>query len=159
MLAWPESDPKVQLIRSLKDWLAEHQPRDVYPAGLVHGDAQIANIIYNGGDIAAVVDWELSYLGHNETDLALIVFLTETQKVTDMMVEGTPTEEEYIARFEKEAGAKVEHWPYFKLLNMYRVVSVSSLSAGFMPSFEAVWQFFLSQLMPVWEAAKQVYGD
>jgi aminoglycoside phosphotransferase (APT) family kinase protein len=158
LLVWPQADAKVELIRSLKEWLGRHQPRDLYPAGLVHGDAQIANIIYRDGEIAAVVDWELSYLGHNEADLALIVFLTETQKVTDMMVEGTPSEAEYIARFQEKSGFAVQHWPYFKLLNMYRVVSVSSLSASFMPSFDAVWRFFLGQLMPIWDDAKRVYG-
>ena len=94
-----------------------------------------------------------------EADLALIVFLTETQKVTDIMVEGTPTEEEYITRFEEEAGARVQHWQYFKLLNMYRVVAVSSLSASFMPSFDAVWAFFLSHLTPIWADAKRAYGE
>lgn len=151
------SDPKATKIAALRDWLIRYQPRDLYSAGLVHGDAQIANIIYDQGEIAAVIDWELSYLGHNESDLALICFLTEAQKLLDKHVEGTPTEEEYIARYERESGCKVEHWPFFKLLNLYRIVAVSSLSADFLPSFEAVWAFYEGHMEAAWTAAKQAY--
>lgn len=47
-------------IRALRDWLVNKQPRDLYPEVLVHGGAQIANMIYANGDIAAVIDWDLS---------------------------------------------------------------------------------------------------
>lgn len=153
-----ESDPKARTIAALRDWLLRHQPRDLYPAGLVHGDAQIANIIYKDGEIAAVIDWELSYLGHNESDLALVCFLTEVQKVLDKHVDGTPTEADYIARYERESGCKVEHWPYFQLLNLYRVVAVASLSAEIMPSFEAVWAFYEGHMEAAWSRAKITYG-
>ena len=151
------SDPKARTIAALRDWLIRYQPRDIYPAGLVHGDAQIANIIYDHGEIAAVIDWELSYLGHNESDLALICFLTEAQKLLDKQVEGTPTEAEYLERYERESGCRVEHWPYFKLFNLYRVVAVSSLSEEFMPSFEAVWSFYEGHMETAWKLAKQAY--
>jgi aminoglycoside phosphotransferase (APT) family kinase protein len=157
LLVWNQSDPKAAKIAALRDWLIRYQPRDLYPAGLVHGDAQIANIIYRNGEIAAVIDWELSYLGHNESDLALICFLTEVQKLLDKHVDGTPSEAEYIARYEAESGCKVQHWPYFQLLNLYRVVAVSSLSAEIMPSFEAVWAFYEGHMEAAWSRAREIY--
>ena len=105
----------------------------------------------------AVVDWELSYLGHNESDLALICFLTESQKLTDTAVEGTPTEEEYLERYSRESSTEVMHWPYFKLFNLYKIIAVSRMSAHFMPSFEQLWAFYLQQLDDVWTAAKETY--
>ena len=150
-------DPKAKMIKAVHDWMVQYEPRDLYPANLVHGDAQIANIIYANGDIAAVVDWELSYLGHNESDLALICFLTESQKLTDTAVEGTPTEEEYLERYSRESSTEVMHWPYFKLFNLYKIIAVSRMSAHFMPSFEQLWAFYLQQLDDVWTAAKETY--
>lgn len=150
-------DPKAKMIKAVHDWMVQYEPRDLYPANLVHGDAQIANIIYANGDIAAVVDWELSYLGHNESDLALICFLTESQKLTDTAVEGTPTEEEYLERYSRESSTEVMHWPYFKLFNLYKIIAVSRMSAHFMPSFEQLWAFYLQQLNHVWTAAKETY--
>lgn len=155
----PETDAKVTLVRSLREWLIRQQPQDAYEPNLVHGDAQIANIIYANGDIAAVIDWELSYLGHNESDLALICFLTKAHHVIDVAVEGTPTDEEYIARFEEASGAKVQHWEYFRLLCMYRVMAVSSLSASYMPAFEQVWAFHREHMDLAWDAARERYGD
>ncbi|PKP82786.1 MAG: hypothetical protein CVT79_04940 [Alphaproteobacteria bacterium HGW-Alphaproteobacteria-18] len=152
-----EDDPKAQTIKAVHNWMVRYEPTDLYPANLVHGDAQIANIIYAEGDIAAVVDWELSYLGHNESDLALICFLTESQKLTDTAVEGTPTEEEYLARYSRESGAEIMHWPYFKLFNLYKIIAVSRMSAHFMPSFEHLWSFYVQTLEDVWSAAKATY--
>lgn len=159
LLVWNETNPKAAKIAALRDWLINHQPRDLYPAGLVHGDAQIANIIYRSGEIAAVIDWELAYLGHNESDLALVCFLTEVQKLLDKHVDGTPTEAEYIARYESASGCKVRHWRYFQLLNLYRVVAVSSLSAEIMPSFEAVWAFYESHMETAWARARSMYDQ
>lgn len=158
-LAWDLDDPKAKTVDALRQWLLDHEPRDLYAPGLVHGDAQIANIIYNRSNIAAVVDWELSYLGHNESDLALICYLTEAQKTTDIAVEGTPTETDFIARYERESGLPVVHWPYFKLFNLYKIVAVSLLSAHLMPSFEDVWAFYCDTLDRSWRDAKSIYGN
>jgi aminoglycoside phosphotransferase (APT) family kinase protein len=104
-----------------------------------------------------VIDWELAYLGHNESDLALVCFLTEVQKLLDKHVDGTPNEADYIARYERESGCQVQHWRYFQLMNLYRVVAVSSLSAEIMPSFEAVWAFYEGHMEAAWSLAKSTY--
>lgn len=82
-----------------------------------------------------------------------------THHVIDIPVDGTPSDEEYIARYEQVCGQPVRHWTYFKLLNMYRVVSVTSLAADFLPSFDAVWDFYTGHLQQAWAEAKSVYGE
>ncbi|MDB5969948.1 MAG: hypothetical protein JWQ90_2398 [Hydrocarboniphaga sp.] len=154
-LVIPADDPKAVQVAGLYRWLIEHQP-EAYSPNLVHGDAQIANMMFHDGHIAAVLDWELSYLGHNESDLALVVFLTETHKVIDKHVDGTPTEEEYIERYELESGTKVQHWEYFKLLNMYRILSVVLLSRPFMPNFEPYWAYNVGYLDQAWSQARLI---
>lgn len=158
-MVWDAGDPKAATIAAVRAWLIDHQPRDLYTEALVHGDAQIANMIYANGDIAAVIDWELSYLGHNEADLSLLCFLTRVHHVIDIPVDGTPTDEEYIARYEQEGGHSVRHWEYFKLMTLYRVASVSSLAADFMPSFDAVWAFYREHMESAWAEAKAIYGE
>jgi aminoglycoside phosphotransferase (APT) family kinase protein len=49
-------------------WLREREPDPVPPA-LVHGDYRIGNTMIHEGRIAAVVDWELAYLGDPRYDL------------------------------------------------------------------------------------------
>ena len=151
-------DAKLAFVRSVHGWMLDHQPK-AYTPNLVHGDAQIANIIFREGRIAAVIDWELSYLGHNEADLALVVSVTETQKILDKPVDGTPSEAEYIARYEAESGRSVEHWEYFVLFNEFKCLTVMLLVADVMPSFETVWGFYLENLNKAWRRARIAAGQ
>jgi aminoglycoside phosphotransferase (APT) family kinase protein len=146
-------DARFAAITEIYDWMIAHQPQ-AYAPGLVHGDAQIANLMYRDGRLAAVLDWELSYLGHNESDLALLVFITESQKLLDQSVEGTPTEAEYIAAYEAAAGVPVESWAYFKLFSQFKVTCIALMMADRTPSFETVWNYYAAQVAADFEAAK-----
>jgi aminoglycoside phosphotransferase (APT) family kinase protein len=50
-------------------WLAAHRPPRS-PVVLVHGDYRMGNLIVDGSDLAAVLDWELVHLGEAYEDLA-----------------------------------------------------------------------------------------
>lgn len=50
-------------------WLAARRPRAA-PAVLVHGDFRMGNLIVDGAQLAAVVDWELVHVGQAYEDLA-----------------------------------------------------------------------------------------
>ena len=50
-------------------WLDRHRPAAAPPA-LVHGDFRMGNLIVDGSDLAAVLDWELTHAGDPREDLA-----------------------------------------------------------------------------------------
>jgi aminoglycoside phosphotransferase (APT) family kinase protein len=50
-------------------WLAAHRPQPSATV-LVHGDYRMGNLIVNGSDLAAVLDWELVHRGEAYEDLA-----------------------------------------------------------------------------------------
>ena len=50
-------------------WLTAHQP-EPSPTVLVHGDYRMGNLIVDGSDLAAVLDWELVHIGAGYEDLA-----------------------------------------------------------------------------------------
>ncbi len=50
-------------------WLDAHRPPPT-PTVLVHGDFRMGNLIVDGSDLAAVLDWELVHLGEAYEDLA-----------------------------------------------------------------------------------------
>jgi aminoglycoside phosphotransferase (APT) family kinase protein len=56
---------------ALIGWLEANQPEDDGRVSLVHGDYRLDNMIFaaDGPRIAAVLDWELSTLGHPFSDL------------------------------------------------------------------------------------------
>ena len=51
-------------------WLAAHRPAVPAATVLVHGDYRMGNLIVDGSDLAAVLDWELVHLGDAYEDLA-----------------------------------------------------------------------------------------
>jgi aminoglycoside phosphotransferase (APT) family kinase protein len=50
-------------------WLAAHRPAPS-PPHLVHGDYRMGNLIVDGSELAAVLDWELVHIGEIYEDLA-----------------------------------------------------------------------------------------
>lgn len=69
-----ETDPVPDMDR-LMAMLAERLPEDDGQRTLVHGDYRIDNMIFeaDGTDCLAVLDWELSTIGHPYADLASII--------------------------------------------------------------------------------------
>jgi aminoglycoside phosphotransferase (APT) family kinase protein len=66
---------RVPIIERSLGWLEEHWPRDPGPDVLCWGDARIGNVIYQGFEPAAVLDWEMATIGPRELDLGWFVFL------------------------------------------------------------------------------------
>jgi len=99
---------------ALIDWLEKNQPEDDVRVSLVHGDYRIDNLIFAAGRprIAAVLDWELSTLGHPFSDLAYQCMQwrmppgEEGRGLAgiDRKAQGIPTEEEYVAAYCRRMG-------------------------------------------------------
>jgi aminoglycoside phosphotransferase (APT) family kinase protein len=66
---------RVPIIERSLAWLDEHWPPGRGPEVLCWGDARIGNIIYQGFEPAAVLDWEMASLGPRELDVGWFVFL------------------------------------------------------------------------------------
>lgn len=151
----PQTDPRLSYLEQLVSWMIEHQPAARGPT-LVHGDAQIANIMFQDNRVAAALDWELSYLGHNEADLALVAMLIPAHVEAGVNIEGLPSEAELIARYESEAGAPVEHWAYFKLFNLVKVSAIMMMTARHMPAeaASAMWELNADDRAVAWDQAR-----
>jgi aminoglycoside phosphotransferase (APT) family kinase protein len=66
---------RVPIIERSLDWLEQHWPADRGPDVLCWGDARIGNIIYQGFEPAAVLDWEMAALAPRELDVGWFIFL------------------------------------------------------------------------------------
>lgn len=153
-LAMIDGDSRLTYLTDLYRWMVEHQPA-ARAATLVHGDAQIANLMFDGCQLVAALDWELSYLGHNEADLALVVYLLQAH-MADGTVAGVPSEAEVIAHYEAACGAPVEHWAYFRLFNLVKVSTIMCMSARNMDAEAAqvLWQVNAADRETAWAQAR-----
>ena len=105
----------IPAMEKLIDWLPEHMPGADEPdmAAIVHGDYRIENTIVHPSEprIVAVLDWELSTLGHPFADLAACctghhadVHGHGSFRGLDLEAMGLPSEREFLERYCRAAG-------------------------------------------------------
>ena len=102
---------------------------------LVHGDYRLDNMIFHPQKalVLAVLDWEISTLGHPFADISYQCMQWHLPTGTafpglgniDRTVHGLPTEAEYLALYCRAAGiAEIPDWPYFIAFNCFRMVAI-----------------------------------
>jgi len=124
-------------------FLAAHEPKSYAPV-LVHGDAQFANLMFEGGRLSAVIDWEFAYFGHNESDVALLAHCAVARNPNRLG--GVPSEQELLLAFERVSGTQVQDWEYHKAFNMFRYAAAVAMSVDYIPNFAEVWPVQLADL-------------
>jgi aminoglycoside phosphotransferase (APT) family kinase protein len=95
-------------------WLAAHQPAPS-PPRLVHGDYRMGNLIADGSDLAAVLDWELVHIGEVYEDLAwFCIRAWRFGAPADRDAGGLGSAEDFLRAYEQAGGATVDrlafHW-------------------------------------------------
>ncbi|MGV9796431.1 phosphotransferase family protein [Mycobacterium sp. NPDC003449] len=95
-------------------WLAAHRPAPS-PDRLVHGDFRMGNLIVDGSDLAAVLDWELVHIGEVYEDLAwFCIRAWRFGAPPSRGAGGLGAVEDFVAAYEAAGGATVDrgaiHW-------------------------------------------------
>jgi aminoglycoside phosphotransferase (APT) family kinase protein len=126
---------KIQAMDRLIEWLPQNIPYEENPqVSLVHGDYRIDNVIFHPTEprILAVIDWELSTLGHPLADFAYHLMSWHTSPAVtrgleglDLQALGIPTEAEYVAMYERRIGHRVEaNWNFYIAYNVFRLAAI-----------------------------------
>ncbi len=117
----------------LVQWLPENIPAED-PTTIVHGDYRLGNLIVHPTEprIVAVLDWELSTLGHPLCDIAyncLGYHLPEPPHGfanADFRKLGLPTESEYVATYCRRVGREsIPHWNYYLAFSLFRLAAIA----------------------------------
>ncbi len=122
-------------MESLMAWLTENMPPDDGRVALVHGDFRLDNLIFDPVEatIIAVVDWELSTLGHPLADLAYQCMqwhFPNTGRLrgladVDIGKLGIPDEKTYVAAYLERAGMPaVENWSFYLAFCFFRLAAI-----------------------------------
>ena len=117
----------------LIEWLPAHIPASDETT-VVHGDFRIDNVIFHPTEprILAVLDWELSTLGHPLADFAYHVMpwrVTADEfrgiKGNDLAQLGIPDEAAYVAAYCRRTGRdSIPDWDYYLAFNMFRMAAI-----------------------------------
>ena len=124
----------VPAMERLMRWLAETTP-PADEAVIVHGDFRLGNLLFHPTEprVLAVLDWELSTIGHPLADLAYNVLtyrLPESAggaREADLVALGIPAEADYVARYVERAGrtdaATLEYAIVFAMFRLAAIVA------------------------------------
>ncbi len=117
----------------LIEWLPRHLP-DADETRIVHGDFRLDNVIFHPTRprVLAVLDWELSTLGHPLSDFAYQVMawrLTPAEfrglKGFDLASLGIPAEQDYVDAYCRRTGRNgIPHGEFYLIFNMFRIAAI-----------------------------------
>jgi len=113
---------QVPVARRALEWLRANMPAPE-PSVLCWGDARIGNVMYDEqGNRLAVLDWEMVSLGSPAQDFAWALFLDRhhSEGMDVPRLEGFPSTEESIARYEAKSGRRLENLEYYEVFAGFR---------------------------------------
>ena len=129
-----ETEP-IDAMHRLIEWLPQHLPDESGSrVSVVHGDFRLDNLIFHPTEprVLAVLDWELSTLGHPLADfsyhcMAWHVDPTQFRGIAgyDCAALGIPDEARYVARYCERTGLQMEgDWNFYLAYNMFRIAAI-----------------------------------
>ena len=124
-LDWGMERSRYPLINRGLAWLEANVPSDE-PVGICWGDARISNQIFHECETAAVIDWEMVFVGNPVADLAWFVTMDRvfTEGLGLDRLPGFPSREDSIARWEARVGRSAEHYGYYELFAAWRFAAI-----------------------------------
>ncbi len=105
---------------------------DPLPDVVVHGDYRLGNMLSEGTEVRAIIDWEIWSRSDPRIDLSWLLFFTEEQghpAAGPGIDSGMPSDVELLAQYEEETGAEVRDLEWFHALTRYKEAAAMSLIA------------------------------
>ena len=126
---------RIDAMDKLMQWLPENMPADDGMVSLIHGDYRIDNVIFHPDQSKAValLDWELSTLGHPYADLAYQCMQLRVDRDdaiaglgdADRIALGIPSEDEYVSQYCQRRGiTNITNWDIYLAFSFFRLAAI-----------------------------------
>lgn len=125
---------RIPSLEHLIEWLPTRVPEDNL-VSIVHGDYRLDNVMLHASEprVIAVLDWELSTLGHPLADFSYHCMswhippsLWRGIGGLDLNALGIPSESEYVDQYVKTTGYEgvQAHWDFYLAYNFFRIAAI-----------------------------------
>jgi aminoglycoside phosphotransferase (APT) family kinase protein len=127
----------IDAMEELITWLGNNVPEDDGSLSIVHGDFRLDNLMFHleREEIIAVLDWELSTLGHPLADLAYHCMqlrmpsdglVMKGLEGVDIASLGIPSEKELVARYCEIRGIdSIVNWEFYLAFSHFRLAAIA----------------------------------
>ena len=129
----PSGAPRIAAMDRLIAWLPRYLPAGDETA-IAHGDFRLDNLIWHPSEprVLAVLDWELSTLGHPLSDFAYLMMawrlpadVFRGMAGSDFAALGIPTEAEFIDAYCRRTGRSgIPGFEYYLIFNLFRIAAI-----------------------------------
>ncbi len=115
-------------VERVAGWLAANRPSTFLP-GIIHGDYHLANVMYrfDSGELAAIVDWELTTIGDPLVDLGWVLATwpegdpPSVDAVAVRPWQGFPTADELVAHYAPRTQRDLSSLTWYAVLACYKL--------------------------------------
>ena len=125
----------IPAMEELMQWLPANMPKDDGEHCLIHGDYRLDNLVYHPTEarVLAVLDWELSTLGHPLADLAYLCMCMRLPEIgtlkgiagKDPVELGVPTEEEMVSLYCRLRNIEhIDNWQFYLAFSYFRLAAI-----------------------------------
>lgn len=122
-------------MEALIAWLQANMPNDDGQRRLVHGDFRLDNLLFapDGSEIRAVLDWELSTIGHPYADLAAVIMQWSMPATSqgrglagvDRAAEGLWSDAQFIDTYCARRGLSgIENFNFYLAFGFFRMAAI-----------------------------------
>jgi aminoglycoside phosphotransferase (APT) family kinase protein len=127
-----ETEP-IEAMDRLIEWLPAHLPHGDETT-IVHGDFRLDNLIFHPAEarVLAVIDWELSTLGHPLADFSYLCMSWHIPPGAfrgiaglDLEALGIPSEQDFVRAYCSRTNRRgIEHWNFYLAYNLFRIAAI-----------------------------------
>jgi aminoglycoside phosphotransferase (APT) family kinase protein len=124
---------EIASMEKLLAWVPAHLPES-NETTIAHGDFRMANMVYHPTEprIVAVLDWELSTLGHPLADIGYSCMEFNADFYGEVRLRsperaslGIPSEEEMVAEYCRASGRDtIDNWKFYVIYNLFRSAAI-----------------------------------
>ncbi|MCD4533042.1 phosphotransferase family protein [Nocardioides sp. cx-169] len=95
-----------------------------------HGDYRLGNVLCEGDDLTAIIDWEIWSVGDPRVDIAWLTYFTDDAghpAAEPGPSAGTPTAQEVVEEYQEALGEALPDLDWFRALTRYKEASLTGL--------------------------------
>jgi aminoglycoside phosphotransferase (APT) family kinase protein len=121
---------RVAAMDRLVEWLPENIPPDEPQPRVIHGDFRCDNMIFHASEprVLAVLDWELSTLGHPLADFSyhlMMYLMPDALGSSDLVALNIPSEADYVAAYCARTGRDgIPDMDFYMAFNLFRLAGI-----------------------------------